>query len=109
MDNDIKMAQLTITFKDRALSWFMKYSNAQVRTLPQVKDTLIAEFKKPKSEYQCMTELKEFKHKPIELVWEFDQKFKTLLDQVSFDIDAQQHKEWFIALLLPHIRLSLMQ
>jgi len=42
-------------------------------------------------------------------MWEFDQKFKTLLDQVSFDIDAQQHKEWFIVALLPHIRLSLMQ
>ena len=30
----IKMAQLTTTFRDRALNWFMKYSNGQVRTLP---------------------------------------------------------------------------
>ena len=49
---------------------------------------LISEFKKPKSESQCITELKEIKQKPIEMVWEFDQKFKTLLDQVSFDITA---------------------
>ena len=41
-------------------------------------------------------------------MWEFDQKFKTLLSQVSFDIDVQQHREWFIVTLLPHIRLSLM-
>ena len=77
--------------------------------LPQVKATLIVEFKKPKSESQCITELKEIKQKPMLLVWEFDQKFKTLLDQVSFDIDAQWHKEWFITTLLSHIKLSLMQ
>ena len=70
---------------------------------------LIVEFKKPKLESQCITELKEIKQKSIESVWKFDQKFKTLLDQVSFDIDAQQHKEFFITALFPHIRLSLMQ
>jgi len=32
-DNDVKMAQLTTTFRDRALNWFMKYSNGQERTL----------------------------------------------------------------------------
>ena len=59
IDDDIKMAQLTTTFRDRALNWFMKYSNGQVRTLPQVKVALIAKFKKPKSESQCITKLKE--------------------------------------------------
>ena len=87
----------------------MKYSNGQNRTLAQVRATLIGEFKKPKSESQCITELKEIKQKPTELVWEFDQKLKTLLDQVSFDITIQQHQEWFIVVLLPHVRLSLMQ
>jgi hypothetical protein len=69
---------------------------------------LISEFKKIKSKYQCITDLKEIKEKSIESVWEFDQKFKTLLDQVSFDIASQQHQEWFIVVLLPHIRLPLM-
>jgi hypothetical protein len=109
VDDAIKMAKLTTTFRDRALKWFMKYSNGQVRTLLEVKVAMIAEFKKPKSESQCITELKEIKQKPNESVWEFDQKIKTLLSQVSFNIDAQQHREWFIAALLPHIRLSLMQ
>ena len=27
VDDAIKMAQLTTTFNDRALNWFMKYSN----------------------------------------------------------------------------------
>ena len=59
IDDEIKMAQLTTMFRDRALNWFMKYSNGQVRTLPEVKVTLITKFKKPKSESQCITELKE--------------------------------------------------
>ena len=60
-NNDIKMAQLTTTFRDRALNWFMKYSNGQARTLAQVRAALISEFKKPKSESHCITELKEIK------------------------------------------------
>ena len=64
----------------------MKYSNGQVRTLAEVKNTLTTEFKKPKLESQCITKLKEIKQKPTKTVWEFDQKFKNLLDQVSFVI-----------------------
>ena len=44
-----------------------------------------------------------------ESIWDFDQRFKVLLDQVSFAIGPTQHKEWFIAALLPHIRTPLMQ
>ena len=42
-------------------------------------------------------------------MWDFDKKFKALIDQVSFEFELEQHKEWFIAALLPHIRLPLMQ
>ena len=42
-------------------------------------------------------------------MWDFDHKFKALIDQVSFEFAPEQHKEWFIAELLPHIRLPLMQ
>ena len=87
--NDIKMVQLTTTFRDRALNWFMKYSNGQARTLAEVKNALTAEFKNLNLESQCITELKEIKQKSTKMVWEFDQKFKTLLDQVSFFIAPQ--------------------
>ena len=107
--DNVKMAQLTTMFRDRALNWFMKYSHGKMRTFAEVRVALSSEFKKPKSESQCITEPKEIKQKPTESVWEFDQKFKTLLDQVSFDITLQQDQEWFITALLPHIRLSLMQ
>ena len=42
-------------------------------------------------------------------MWDFDQRFKVLLDQVSFMIGPTQHKEWFIAALLTHVRDPLMQ
>ena len=62
----------------------MKYAT-RPRTLFQVKTAMIKEFKKPKSESQCITELKDIKKLPIESVWDFDQKFKALIDQVSFE------------------------
>ena len=58
-NDDIKMAQLMTMFRVRALSWFMKYTDRQERTLMEVKDALTVEFKKPKAESQCINELKE--------------------------------------------------
>jgi hypothetical protein len=45
----------------------------------------------------------------VEPVWEFDQRFKTLTGRLNFQIPDEQNKEWFIAALLPHIRVPLMQ
>jgi len=87
----------------------MKYSNNQIRKLADIKTTLIKEFNKLKFELQCITELKEIKQKPTESVWEFDYRFEVLLDQVSFDIAPQQHQEWFIVVLLLHIKFPLKQ
>ena len=58
---------------------------------------------------QYITELKEIKQYPNETVWDFDQRFKTLMARVSFEMNDIQHKEWFIATLRSHIRLPLMQ
>ena len=110
-NDDIKRVQLTTTFRDRALTWFMKFSTSmqQPKTIQEIKDELKKEFKKPKSESQSITELKEIKKMPHESIWDFDQRFKTLRGQVNFEFPTQQHQEWFIAALLPHIRLPLMQ
>jgi hypothetical protein len=51
---------------------------AQPKTLDEINNVLIAEFKKPKSESQCIIELKKIKKKVAEPVWEFYQRFKTL-------------------------------
>jgi hypothetical protein len=70
---------------------------------------LIAEFKKPKSKSQCITELKEIKQKVVEPMWELNQRFKTLTGRLIFQIPNEQNKEWFIVALLPHIRVPMMQ
>lgn len=77
------------------------------RTLVEIKIALILEFKKPKVELQCITKLNEIKKIPNEIVWDFDKKFKTLMDRMTFQIPSEQHKEWFIVALLPHIRLPM--
>jgi hypothetical protein len=89
----------------------MKFSSSaqQPRTIKEIKDELKKEFKNPKYESQCITELKEIKQLPHESVWDFDQRFKTLLGHVNFEFPPQQNQEWFVVALLPQIRLPLMQ
>jgi hypothetical protein len=64
----------------------MKFVNefAQPKSLNEIKTALSAEFKKPKSESQCIIKLKEIKKKVVEPVWEFDQNFRTLTGRLSF-------------------------
>ena len=51
-NDDIKRTQLTKTFRNRALTWFINLfaSAQQPRTIKEIKDELKKEFKKPKSE-----------------------------------------------------------
>ena len=76
----IKRTQFNTTLRDHTLSWYMKLVQglAQPKPLNEIKNALIVEFKKPKLESQCITELKEIKQKITEPVWEFNQIFKTL-------------------------------
>ena len=96
-----------------ALDWYMKYYVVPLRkmerTLEEIRRTMISEFRKPQSESQCITEIKEIKQDLEETVGDFDQRFKIVMAKVSFQISDMQHKEWFIAALLPHIRGPLMQ
>ena len=69
---------------------------------------MICGFRKPKSESQCITDIKEIKQALTNMVWDFDQWFKTLMAKVIFQMFDVQHKEWFIVALLPHIQGLLM-
>jgi hypothetical protein len=59
-DEVVKRAQFNTTLRDLSLSWNMKLVQglAQPKPLNEIKNALIAEFKKPKLESQCITELK---------------------------------------------------
>jgi hypothetical protein len=111
IDEAVKRAQFSTTLRDHTLSWYMKLvqGTAQPKLLNKVKNALVVELKKPKSESQCITELKEIKQRVAEHVWEFDQRFKTLMGPLTFQILDEKNKEWFIVSLLPHIRVPMMQ
>ena len=47
-----------------------------MKKLDEICTGLFEDFKKPKSEAQCITELKEIKKVPNETIWDFDQQFK---------------------------------
>jgi hypothetical protein len=59
-DEEIKRAQFRTTLRDHALSWYMNCFKgvAQPKPLNEIKNGLSGEFKKPKSESQCITKLK---------------------------------------------------
>ena len=73
--------------------WYMKYQSTTgqgaTRTLDQIKNALIAEFKRPKYESQCIRKLKEIKQGSSETVWDFDKRFKSLLDTMMFALLEQ--------------------
>ena len=47
--------------------------------------------------------MKEIYQEVNESVWEADQRLKRTIRDGGFFIDDTQHKEWFIAMLLPHL------
>ena len=68
IDPEVRAAQLITSFRDRALTWFMKFSSNQSPTLDEIKAAIVKEFKKPKSESQSITELKEVQQRRGESV-----------------------------------------
>jgi hypothetical protein len=102
-----------MAFRDRALLWYMIYQTMKptghTRTLVEVSQALLKEFQNPKSQSQCINKLKEINNIVNESVWDYDQRFKILKDRLTFQILDEQHKEWFIAGMLPHIHSPLTQ
>jgi hypothetical protein len=58
-----KITQLETVFKNIALTWYMKYKatglTKQARSLTKIKQDMLKEFQKPKSESQCIMKVKE--------------------------------------------------
>ena len=112
-DNCVKIVLLETTFRDFVLAWYMKFKATtplgRGRMLTDIQQTLFKVFQNPKFESQCSIEIKETKQQQGQFVWDFDQWFKVLMDQLTFQIPDAQHREWFIAGLLPHRRIPLTQ
>jgi hypothetical protein len=59
-DEAVKRSQFSTTLRDRTLSWYMNFVLGYIQPNPlnDINIVLTMEFKKPKSESQCITELK---------------------------------------------------
>jgi hypothetical protein len=90
-DKAVKRDHFSTTLRDCALIWYMKFFKGVLhpKLMSDIKIALSAKFKKPKSELQCITELKEIKQRVDEPIWEFDQRFKTLTGRLSFQISDE--------------------
>ena len=88
VDYDVKKSQLATTLRGRALEWFITFmripQGGTTKTLDEIQTGLFEELKNPKSEAQYITKLKEIKRFPNDMIWDFDQQFKTLMARVSF-------------------------
>ena len=87
-NDDIQKAQMITTLRGHGLDLHMQYYVVPLgqlqRTLEEIRRAMILEFKKPQSKSQCITEIKEIKQASTEIVWDFDQWFKTLMAKLSF-------------------------
>jgi hypothetical protein len=73
----------------------MKYQKTtpaeQSRTLEEIGQALLKEFQKTKYESQYITEIKEINQVNNEIVWDYDQKFKDVMGQLTSYIPDEQH------------------
>ena len=95
-NEDVNKSQLATTLQGHVFDWYMRFIQVMqgivTKTFDEIWKRLLDEFKKPKYEAQYITELKEIKKFPNEMVWDFDQRFKTLMAWVIFDMSDIQHK-----------------
>lgn len=46
---------------------------------------------------------------PVETPWELDQRMKCTICEANMNLTDGQHRKWFVASLLPHLRSALSQ
>jgi hypothetical protein len=108
---ETKVAQLAITFKNHTRDWFMSLAmnNPQgtPKTVVEMKKTQMNDFQRPSSKDQYVNKMIQIKNKPGESVWEVDQKFKRLKGKLEYPITNICHRQPFINSLFPHFKYPL--
>ena len=109
-DDHMKKETLVSVLQDCALTWYIMYSNDNPNArVTDIQTTLNKYFSRPKSEAQSIVGFKEIAMKPGETPWELDQRLKCKIHEANMNLTDAQHREWFVASLLPHLRVSLSQ
>ena len=76
--------------------------------LVDIQTTQNNEFSRPKSEAESIMGFKEIMMKIGETPWDLDQRLKCIIREANMNLTDGQHHEWFVALLLPHLRVALL-
>lgn len=101
---------MVITLHDRALTLYIKYcTDNMLASLVETKAVLKNEFSKPKSNLHLVIGFKKITMNASETPWRLDQWLKCVIREANMQLMDGQHRDWFIASLLPHLRISLSQ
>ena len=96
--------------QDHALTWYIKYSNDNPNAgVADIQTALNEECSRPKYEAQSIMGFKEIMMKPREMPSDLDQRLKCMICEANMNLTDGQHHEWFLASLLPHLRVVLSQ
>lgn len=110
IDDHMKEATLVRDLQDHTLTWYIKYSNDNPNVrLVDIHTALNKLFSRPKSEAESIVGFKEIAMKLGVRPWELDQRLKCKIHGANMNLTDGQHCEWFVASLLPHLRVVLSQ
>ena len=103
-NDDKKITQFVGAPRKRALTWYMNFTENQARSKDEIKTSFLVFFKTKDVAHLGAQKLKDVKQVPRETVLEYDKRFKDLLSQISYNIDANILVQWYIVGLLHHLR-----
>ena len=106
-DDDKKIAQFVGALRKRALTWYMNFTENQVKSKDDIKANFLAFFKIEDIVHLATQKLKDIKQVSGELVHEYEKRFKDLLIHISSNIDVNLLVQWYITDLLHHVRAPL--
>jgi hypothetical protein len=109
-DDHIKKETLVSDLQECALTRYIKYyTDNSTSALANIQTTLNKEFSRPKSEAQSIVGFDEITMRPGERPWELDHRLKCNICEANMNLTNGKHREWFVASLLPHLRVVLSQ
>ena len=101
---------LVSALQEHALTWYIKYNiDSLMFALADIQTAANKEFSRPKSQTQSIVGFKEIMMKPRETPSDLDQRLKCTILESNMNLTDGQNREWFMASLLPHLRVSLSQ
>ena len=85
----------------------MNFTENQESTKDEIKTNFLAFFKTEDVTHLVAQKLKYIKQVPRETIQEYNQRFKDLLSQIPYNIDANLLVQWHVAGLVHHVRAPL--